>query len=83
MRLGQSFENADLVDYYRFRPAYPPEITSQLIALSPRRNCALDLGCGTGKMARSLSSAFGSVVAVDASAAMLAVAQELTEGGKE
>jgi len=81
MRPGQSFENADVVEYYQFRPEYPIDVFKKLIALSPRTANALDLGCGTGKIARGLSKSFESVTAVDASASMLRVAVEHQDRG--
>lgn len=81
MRLGQSFEDADVADNYRFRPEYPAEVYEKLIALSPSATRALDLGCGTGKIARGLSSSFDSVTAIDASKSMLRVATELQQKG--
>ena len=77
MRPGQAFEAADVVDNYQFRPEYPAQIYDQLIALSPARDSVLDIGCGTGKIARGLSAVFRSVTAVDASRAMLRTAKDL------
>ena len=76
MRPGQSFEDPDVAHNYRYRPDYPEELFEKLVSLTKQHN-ALDLGCGPGKVARRICHAFGSVTAVDPSAAMLAVAQEL------
>lgn len=75
MRPGQSFESSDVADHYRYRPTYPPELFAQLLELSPGRKRALDLGCGTGKIALGIGAGFESITAVDASAAMLGVGQ--------
>lgn len=79
-RPGQSFEDAEVATYYAYRPPYPDEIATKLVELSPAHRSLMDLGCGTGKIARTLSSHFQSVFALDASAAMLEVAQQLENG---
>ena len=81
MRPGQSFENADVARNYTCRPEYPAEVYKKLVALSPSNTNALDLGCGTGKIARGLCQSFESITAVDASASMLQVAKELQGEG--
>jgi len=43
--------------------------------LPERRQCVLDVGCGTGTLAHELSRHFASVVAVDISEPMLAIAR--------
>jgi len=80
MRPGESFKNADVAECYRFRPEYPDDIYNKLVGLSRRKNSVLDLGCGTGKIARRLHKSFRSVTAIDASLAMLEVAKELPGG---
>jgi SAM-dependent methyltransferase len=77
MRPGQSFEDARLAELYCHRPDYPAQVFEKLIALSSCRNSLLDLGCGTGKIARGLGATFGTVTAVDASEAMLRIARRL------
>lgn len=74
MRPGQSFENQDVTQNYRFRPDYPGELYDYLFALSPRTINALDLGCGPGKIAIGLAPVFKNVTAVDASESMLQLA---------
>jgi trans-aconitate methyltransferase len=74
MRPGQSFEDAEVVNFYVHRPEYPREIFEKLVELSPGHTSVLDLGCGTGKIARGLASSFASVTGIDASEAMLRVA---------
>lgn len=83
MRPGESFEDIEVAEHYKFRPDYPPDLFGKLYELSPRHRCALDLGCGTGKIARQLSGVFDSVTAVDASASMLSVALSLQKAGSQ
>lgn len=66
---------------YRHRPRYPPEtfeILAGLIADRPRT--VLDLGCGTGYVARPLAPLVDRVDAVDISAAMIEEAKRLPGG---
>ena len=58
--LGQEyasqFQDQSVVDAYRHRPPYPPqtfEILAGLIRSEPK--IVLDIGCGTGKIARGLA----------------------------
>ncbi len=63
--------------YDRMRPSYPPALIDDLIALpgvGPAAR-ALDIGCGTGKTAALLAARGLTGVAVDADAAMAAVAR--------
>lgn len=67
---------------YLSRPPYPREtftVLSQLIAGRPRR--VLDVGCGTGSIARFLAPLVDAVEAVDFSAPMIETARSLL-GGK-
>ncbi len=75
MRPGQSFEESEVAAHYQYRPDYPEALFTKLIELSPGHGRALDLGCGTGKIARRICQAFTTVTAVDASAEMLEVAR--------
>jgi SAM-dependent methyltransferase len=74
---GRSFEDAQVAALYRHRPDYPDAVLEKLIALNSTRRSLLDLGCGTGKIARGLAGAFAGVTAVDASDAMLRIARSL------
>lgn len=58
--------------YARHRPTYPPELASALAAEAPRRDHALDLGCGTGQLSVLLAGEFARVTATDPSASQLA-----------
>ncbi|MBX5458204.1 MAG: methyltransferase domain-containing protein [Thermogemmatispora sp.] len=77
------FQDHELVSHYHLRPFYPPEtfvILEELMVDEPR--VVLDLGCGTGNVARPLaaSAAVERIDAVDVSLAMLERARELPGG---
>src|SRR5690242_8099115 len=78
---GEQFRDQSIVDSYSTRPPYPPEVFSileELMIDEPR--IVLDLGCGTGDIARNLVSRSEHIDAVDPSSAMLAYAQTLPSG---
>ncbi|HKF51118.1 MAG TPA: class I SAM-dependent methyltransferase [Candidatus Acidoferrales bacterium] len=54
-------------EFERYRPDYPPELFEHILAAVPadRRECALDLGAGTGKSTRALIPHFREVIAVE------------------
>lgn len=83
MRPGESFEDIEVAEHYKYRPDYPADLFAKLYELSPKHGNALDLGCGTGKIARRVCGVFNSVTAVDASASMLSIAQNLQETGSQ
>jgi 2-polyprenyl-3-methyl-5-hydroxy-6-metoxy-1,4-benzoquinol methylase len=75
------FQDQSVVDRYHLRPTYPPEIfplLGDLIVDEPR--VALDIGCGTGNIARFLVDFVERVDAVDWSAPMLERARTLPGG---
>src|SRR5215831_18102379 len=75
------FQDQSVVDRYHLRPAYPPEIftlLNELIIDEPR--VVLDVGCGTGNVARPLSSSVERIDAVDLSLPMLERARSLPGG---
>src|SRR5215469_4389915 len=75
------FQDQSVVDRYHLRPAYPLEIFTLLNALivdEPR--AVLDVGCGTGNVARPLANSVERVDAVDRSLPMLARARTLPGG---
>ena len=74
MRPGQSFEDAEVAQAYLHRPDYADAVYRKLLDVSPRHVNLLDLGCGTGKIARRLAAHFQSVTAIDPSSAMLRIA---------
>jgi SAM-dependent methyltransferase len=64
--------------YATFRPEYPHEILEQILAQLPtnRRNCAIDLGAGTGKATQMLTPQFARVIAVEPDPLMAAKLRE-------
>ena len=75
------FQDQSVVDRYHLRPTYPSEIFTLLNALivdEPR--AVLDVGCGTGNVARPLANYVERVDAVDRSLPMLARARTLPGG---
>jgi SAM-dependent methyltransferase len=51
--------------YRAFRPGYPPELFAWLASVAPRREAALDCGCGNGQASVALAGHFTTVFAVD------------------
>ncbi len=79
--VAAAFEEAAVASSYDLRPSYPPAvfpILSHLIVDRPR--AALDIGCGTGFLARPLTQMVDRVDAVDASAAMIDEGKRLPGG---
>lgn len=80
-RFVAHFQDQSVVDRYHLRPAYPPEIfalLNELIVDEPR--VVLDVGCGTGNIARPLAQYVEHIDAVDRSFPMLARASTLPGG---
>ncbi len=76
------FGDRSVVDAYHYRPTYPPEVfqaLSDLIAGEPR--VVLDVGCGTGAVARHLVELVDRVDALDISEAMIETGKTLPQGG--
>ena len=76
-----AFEDQSVVDRYHLRPPYPAALIETLVQLAgvPPR-AVLDVGTGTGEIARRLAGQVERVDAVDRSAAMLAQARSLPGG---
>ncbi len=75
------FQDAAIVAAYPTRPPYPAEvfeILAGLITAEPR--VALDVGCGTGDVARRLAPLMARVDAVDVSSPMIARGKTLPGG---
>jgi SAM-dependent methyltransferase len=75
------FQDAAVVAAYPARPPYPAaifETLAGLAAASPR--AVLDVGCGTGDVARRLAPLVDRLDAVDASARMITLARTLPGG---
>ncbi len=76
-----AFQDPSVIASYRYRPPFPPEaftVLSGLITETPRR--VLDLGCGTGFVARELLPYVDAVDAVDISKGMIAAGRQLPGG---
>lgn len=53
---ASAFGEASVVDAYAFRPPYPPQVFDVLARLLPAHpQRILDVGCGTGALARHLT----------------------------
>lgn len=75
------FSDQGIAEAYPHRPPYPQQAIQLLVGLvtgTPRT--VLDVGCGTGDLARRLARYVDRIDAVDASAAMLAKGQQLPGG---
>ena len=75
------FQDQSVVDRYHLRPAYPPgtfTILNELIVDEPR--AVLDVGCGTGNVARPWTEYVEHIDAVDLSLPMLERARTLPGG---
>jgi SAM-dependent methyltransferase len=79
-RYAAQFQDAAVVAAYPMRPPYPAEVFERLRALLAGPVVALDVGCGTGDIARRLASLVERVDAVDISAGMIAMGQRLPGG---
>jgi SAM-dependent methyltransferase len=76
-----AFQDPSVVRAYRHRPTYPHaalDFLAGLITDGPR--AVLDVGCGTGALARPLAPLVDRVDAVDVSAAMVAEGRRLPRG---
>src|SRR5579875_684138 len=75
------FRDQSVVDLYHLRLPYPPEVFDTLVELvTDEPRAVLDVGTGTGDLARRLVNQVDRVDAVDVSAAMIARGQTLPEG---
>lgn len=75
------FQDHSVVDRYHLRPAYPPEVFTILCELlrdEPRT--VLDVGCGSGNVARPLAAYVERIDAVDISWPMLERARTMPDG---
>ena len=78
---ASAFQELSLAAAYQYRPPYPPsvfEALDRLITDTPRY--LLDVGCGTGALARYLTTSAEHIDAVDISPAMIAHGQHLPNG---
>ncbi|GAA3389507.1 class I SAM-dependent methyltransferase [Cryptosporangium minutisporangium] len=73
-QIAESF-GVDAARYDRARPRYPDALIQRIVALSPGPD-VLDVGCGTGLVARQLQAAGCTVLGVDPDERMAAFARE-------
>ncbi|GAA3303520.1 methyltransferase domain-containing protein [Dactylosporangium vinaceum] len=71
--VAESF-GADADRYDRARPTYPAALITRILAAAPGRE-VLDVGCGTGIVARQLQAAGATVLGLDPDPRMAAVAR--------
>ena len=75
------FKNRSLAETYELRPPYPAETYAILLSLlGESRGRVLDVGCGPGKIARSLVNHVDGVDAVDFSQEMIRVGKARING---
>lgn len=72
----------DAAESYRHRPQYPAETFDVLLSLLPAGGprTVLDIGCGTGNIARTLAPRVERVDAIDMSRAMVEAGRQLPGG---
>jgi SAM-dependent methyltransferase len=76
-----AFQDESVVRSYQHRPTYPAAALDFLVGLiADRPRAVLDVGCGTGALARPLAARVDRVDAVDVSAAMVAEGRHLPHG---
>jgi len=78
---GEQFKDYSMVEAYKYRPPYPDEIfeiLDTLITEQPRH--VLDIGCGTGAIARHLVDKVDRLDAVDFSQNMIEHGKKLPNG---
>jgi trans-aconitate methyltransferase len=80
-RVASAFQEHSVVQAYQYRPVYPTEAFELLAGLLPQDNkTVLDVGCGTGFIARNLVSLVKRMDAVDISSTMIARGKTLPNG---
>ncbi len=80
---GATFQEADVVGLYKYRPPYPQRLFDVIAERAPAHDAVLDVGCGPGKIARELTARFSQVTAVDPSAKMIELGRSLPSGQAE
>src|SRR5579863_1232455 len=80
-KYGQQFQDLSIVEAYQHRPPYPAEAFDILAALMHgERRHVLDVGCGTGYIARNLVDRVEQLDAVDFSRHMIEMGKRLPNG---
>lgn len=78
---ASSFKYRSIVENYKFRPPYPDEIYETILRLLENGdNRILDVGCGTGKIARNIVEFVERVDAVDFSEEMVREGKSFKNG---
>lgn len=69
-------------EFQRYRPEYPPALFERILREVPpdHRQCAMDLGAGTGKVTRELVAHFEQIIAVEPDPMMAAKIREQFPG---
>ncbi len=81
LKYAEQFKDSSIVQVYHHRPPYSDEAINTLVALiTDQPRTVLDIGCGTGDLARKLANRVEHVDAVDFSRAMLARGRTLPGG---
>jgi SAM-dependent methyltransferase len=80
MKLGEVFTDRDVAQAYRYRPEYPAETFMILCDLIVGPRVVLDVGAGSGAIARGVVPYVERVDAVDISAAMIDEGRRLPDG---
>jgi SAM-dependent methyltransferase len=78
--LGSTFADEEVASLYRYRAPYPRAVFGILERLLVEPRVVLDIGTGTGAIARNLPSSVVRIDAIDPSAAMLARGRALPRG---
>jgi SAM-dependent methyltransferase len=78
--LSQVFADVDVARAYRYRAPYPEETFAILESLVVEPRTVLDVGAGSGALAREMIRFAARVDAIDPSAAMVAAGRELPGG---
>jgi SAM-dependent methyltransferase len=76
---ASAFADAAVVDAYRHRPPYPAEAIAVIRDLIVPPRILLDVGCGSGQIARPIAAFADRVDALDPSAQMLAWGRRLAQ----
>ncbi|GER91367.1 hypothetical protein KDW_55290 [Dictyobacter vulcani] len=81
LKYAEQFQDRSIVDVYHHRPVYADEAIKKLAELvTDEPRSVLDVGCGTGDLARRLINEVERVDAVDFSQAMLEKGRSLPNG---
>ncbi|MCI0583692.1 MAG: class I SAM-dependent methyltransferase [Chloroflexi bacterium] len=81
MTLGAVFSNREVARRYRYRAPYPDDVLTTLRRLTVAPRTILDVGAGTGALARRMVGFAERIDAIDPSAAMINEGRRLPGGG--